>query len=268
MNFFKKLAAVTAIASASFGGGVMTLSNSVLKIDPPRVLINSAGHKTYISEAVVWGSWDKIDPDTLITIWRLKKRECAVEIAKVRFSETQLKEGRSAAWADSLGDIESEALMLTKAYRESGFSPYIMRFERGRYEGDWKRADGSYIFTEYQATSGGLFQIMGFNYDKLPCAEMNGLADSLKWGYLCANLTVQIDLFDKFMSARIREAARARNGKDLIYKAIAAYGGNASRIESLSDMNYQSYLNYMQTGAFTFPNKPRKHISNEPIHYN
>ena len=246
---------------------LMTQQNYTLKIDPERVLTNSAGHKTWIREAVVWGSWDKIDPDTLITLWRKKPKLCATEIAKVRFFETSKREGYSKEWADSLGAIEAEALMLTKAYRESGFSPYIMRFERGRYDGDWKRADGSHIFTEYQATSGGLFQIMGFNYDKLPCPEMNALPDSLKWGYLCANLEVQLDLFDKFMSARIKEGARANNGKDLIYKSIAAYGGNANRIESLADMNYASYLNYMTTGAFSFTRTPRKQVSKEPIHY-
>lgn len=196
-----------------------TRANSTIRTEPERYITNPDGSVTRIYEAVVFGnSGAVVNPSDLQRIWRSRPRKTS----------------------DLLGVRAAEALMLANAYVESGLHPYIFRYESGRH-----RLDPNWIrLTEFEATSGGLFQLMGFNYKRYGVSLWSELSSIEK----------QLDAYDGFMTYCYSLANQVENGKDIIYRCIAAYGNTslsgAKKISALANIKYNAYIKIYNQSYF------------------
>lgn len=195
---------VTGALATSLTVSTLNKEGHVLRVEPERVLVTKAGVKVLIRTAEVWGDPTiAITEDSLIKLWNTKTRKVPLH------------------------------LMLAKAYCESGFKPAVMRYEMGQHQNNiyWKG------YNEFQATSGGLFQIMGFNLNPKYCKDTT-------WSAFCLDYPRQLNVFDDFMGDCLVRGRKFNNGKDSVYKAIACYGGNPRSENKLCEINYSSYEYY------------------------
>lgn len=203
---------------------VFTKDNSFIRKEAERWVANANGTKTRIYEAIVFGD-DKtqLSPAQLQEMWRSQPR-----IISKKF-----------------GERKAEALMLANAERESSRFPFIFRYESGRHKLDpsWK------VYDEFEATSGGLFQLMGFNYKKYGIKDWKDIASAEK----------QLDVVDKFLSYchglafRVQDHPTAH--KDIAYRAIAAFGQTslygARQQTTLTNIKYEMFSKiYLYTDSF------------------
>jgi hypothetical protein len=185
-----------------------TKENSLLNSDPNK----KVGNVT-VPRALVYGSYqDTTTSSELVKLWQSKKRQVPM------------------------------ALMLAKAECESGFHPYVFRYEVGQhldYQNGWlSKSKGN---SEFDATSGGLFQILGKNVKQYGWKDWTSLQE----------LSAQLDAFDSFMGNCLAIAKRTVDGKEIddIYQAINiyAYGGGQKTINwknTLADKNFKEYKKY------------------------
>jgi len=215
MNSFTKhiIGYITTAVLMGGGGILLNRNDNTIRNEPAKIINAPNNKKVYIRKAIVWGSEDKIEVDTLITLWRSKIRKTP------------------------------EALMLAKALHESAFCPYIFRYEFGQHKDNplWKK------YTEFQATSGGLFQLMGFNWQYSPD----------NWDDLLS-IEKQLDAYDNFMFHCFYLAELAKTEKPLEYRVIAAYfntstvGATAQNI--LIEANYQTFLRFQNKDSILLKN--------------
>jgi len=182
-------------------------SNSLIRQEPETRTPNGG----LIRRAIVWGSTEaKVTEDELIRLWKSKPRKTPL------------------------------AVMLTKAQTESSYRPYISRFEVGHLEGNakWKWK------TEFDSTSYGLFQFMGF--------YLRGRYAVADQANVYATYTVarQMDHFDEFFSDLLLRAKSKFKGESedkSIWRAFAAYSGNYdpkpnSSVFYIANKNLAAYL--------------------------
>lgn len=195
-----------------------TIENSFIRVEPQQYIGN-----VLVREAVIFGNnRQKVKPADLQTLWRKEKRESS----------------------KLLGERRAEALMLANAQAESGFYPFIFRYERGQHtlNPNWRN------FSVFDATSGGLFQLMGFNWKKYGVTNWDQISSVEK----------QLTAYDKFVSEIIERFAIPAESvpgahKDLIYRTIAGYGkssiSGAASQNTLSEIKYKAYKK-IESGEF------------------
>lgn len=188
-------------AGGATGWQSLTRENSTIVHTAPTTIVYN-GKKSYIPEAVVWGNNKYIlDTLSLLYLWLSEPRKTPA------------------------------ALMLLKAEKESGFRPFVARYEKGAHE-----VNPFFVnFTEFQSTSYGLFQVLGSNYP-----------DSLKHKRGMLDIMTQLQQYDDFMYRCDTIQAKAPpNGKDRIYRMIACYGKTsktgATSINALTESTYSDY---------------------------
>jgi hypothetical protein len=182
-------------------------ANSTLRSEPNFRTANNG----LIRRAIIWGD-DRttLSLDQIIALWESKPRKTPL------------------------------AVMLAKMLNESSRKPYISRYEVGQHldNPSWKWKN------EFDSTSYGLFQFMGFHLTgKYKVADQNNV-------YASFTIEKQFDLFDEFMGkhlAKAQELFPKKSFDEQVWHAIAGYGGDYTPSGSgvtLTDRNFQTYLQY------------------------
>lgn len=159
----------------------------------------------YVRAAIVWGTTEQISIEKILQIWYSKKRKVSVEI------------------------------MLAKMLKESLRMPYISRYEVGMHteQASWSG------FSEMEATSYGLFQVMGFHLTRTYPAYRPTNAQDV---YASFTIEKQFDLFDDMMGACLAKAGVSETGTENEAQARAAivcYAG--SNVPSIIEPNMQAW---------------------------
>ena len=149
-----------------------------------------------IYRAIVWGSQEQVSFEELINLWKSKTRKCDISV------------------------------MLANVINESSRMPFIARYEIGQHYDNAHFMGGAYFQNpdfEFECTSFGLFQPMGFNLvpKYLNQKNINPFGEF--------DLGKQLDWFDDFMYNCFELSRKVfPNGNlyQIVYGAIASYAGN------------------------------------------
>ncbi|MEM6696754.1 MAG: hypothetical protein AAF599_00055 [Bacteroidota bacterium] len=168
-----------------------------------------------VRDAIVWGSTQQKSYAELLRVWFSKPRKVPVE------------------------------LMLAKLTKESMRMPFISRYEVGMHteQSTWAG------FSEFEATSYGLFQFMGFHLTRsYPQFKPQDLGNVYGRGGF--DVAKQFDLFDLFMYRCMKMANMDENGNHTeaeVRAAVVHYAG--SDVASIIEPNMQAYRAFVSRDA-------------------